>query len=322
MISIIIPVYKVEKFLRRCLDSILAQTYSEWECILVDDGSPDESGKICDEYGCYDSRFKVVHKENGGVSSARNKGLELAKGEWIAFVDSDDYVSREWLYSVSHYIQLYDTADCFVWGHYVNRNEDKKFKPLIPSGKVYSSNSSFIRSSDYKHVSVCFLYSYKLIKRYRCSFPVGIRTGEDQCYILEYLSHAQKIVTIPNAYYFYADNPASAVNSRITLYDTEDAMRVALRFSEYCKSENVEQDDYKSYAIKQLFYIYLYLIYDRGYSFSWSAQKTYRKYYKQIQVDQPSVRFDTKLKMAYLAITFYSCYLFIAQLRSLLLKRS
>ena len=322
MISIIIPVYKVEKYLRRCLDSILAQTYSEWECILVDDGSPDESGKICDEYACNDVRFKVVHKKNGGVSSARNEGLVLAKGEWIAFVDSDDYVSKEWLYSVSQYILQHDKADCFVWGHYIDRNEEKTFKPQFPSGKIYSSNSAFVRSSDYKHVIWCFLCRNNLISTHNCRFPVGIRTGEDQCFILEYLSHTQNIVTIPKSYYYYVDNPTSAVNTRVTLYDTEDALRVALRFSEYCKEEKVEQIVFKSYAVKQLFYIYLYLIYDRGYSFSWVAQKTYRKYYNQIQNIQPSTRFDAKLKMAYLTITFYSAYLFVAQLRNSLLRRA
>ena len=92
LISIIVPVYNVEDYIRPCLDSILAQTYTNFEAILVDDGSKDGSGSVCDEYAEKDSRFIVVHKENGGVSSARNKGLEIAKGEYIAFVDSDDWI--------------------------------------------------------------------------------------------------------------------------------------------------------------------------------------------------------------------------------------
>ena len=92
LISIIVPVYKVEEFLEECLDSILAQTYTNLEIILVDDGSPDNCGKICDEYVSKDSRIKVIHQDNGGLSSARNAGLDIAIGEYIGFVDSDDYI--------------------------------------------------------------------------------------------------------------------------------------------------------------------------------------------------------------------------------------
>ena len=97
-ISIIVPVYNVEKYLRRCLDSILAQTFTDFECICIDDGSSDGSGKILDEYAEKDFRFVVIHKDNGGVSSARNAGLDVARGEWLAFVDSDDWVEKNFLY--------------------------------------------------------------------------------------------------------------------------------------------------------------------------------------------------------------------------------
>ena len=95
MLSVIVPVYNVEAYLPRCVDSILAQTYSNLEVILVDDGAKDKSGAICDDYAARDSRVKVIHKENGGLSSARNAGLDVAKGDYIAFVDSDDWVKEE-----------------------------------------------------------------------------------------------------------------------------------------------------------------------------------------------------------------------------------
>ena len=96
-ISVIVPVYNVEKYLHRCVDSILAQTFTDFELLLINDGSKDSSGVICDEYAAKDSRVLVFHKENGGVSSARNMGLDNAKGEWISFVDSDDWVEKEYL---------------------------------------------------------------------------------------------------------------------------------------------------------------------------------------------------------------------------------
>ena len=91
VISIIVPVYNVEQYLRRCVDSILAQTFTDFECILIDDGSPDNCPAICDEYAERDNRIIVIHQKNAGVSAARNAGLDLARGEWIGFVDSDDW---------------------------------------------------------------------------------------------------------------------------------------------------------------------------------------------------------------------------------------
>ena len=94
LVSVIIPVYNVERYLRHCVDSVLAQTYTNLEIILIDDGSTDASGKICDEYAQKDARIRVLHKANGGLSDARNKGLDICKGEYIVFVDSDDFVSK------------------------------------------------------------------------------------------------------------------------------------------------------------------------------------------------------------------------------------
>ena len=96
-VSIIVPVYNVDKFLHKCVDSILAQTLTDFELLLVDDGSKDNSGLICDKYAAKDSRVRVFHKENGGVSSARNLGLENAQGDWIIFIDSDDWIEPNML---------------------------------------------------------------------------------------------------------------------------------------------------------------------------------------------------------------------------------
>ena len=97
LVSVIIPVYNVEKYMRRCIDSIINQTYTNLEIILVDDGASDRSGKICDEYAQMDHRIKVLHKENGGLASARNAGIQIATGEYISYVDSDDWVETEFI---------------------------------------------------------------------------------------------------------------------------------------------------------------------------------------------------------------------------------
>ncbi len=111
-ISVIVPVYKVEKYLPECIDSILAQTFTDFELILVDDGSPDNSGKICDDYAARDSRIRVFHKENGGVSSARNLGIKNAQSDYIAFLDSDDWWKPEFLEKMLALAQKYPPAGC------------------------------------------------------------------------------------------------------------------------------------------------------------------------------------------------------------------
>lgn len=116
-ISIIIPVYNAERFLRRCLDSVQNQSYRDWECIIVDDGSKDSSPAICDEYAKTDSRFKVLHKDNGGVSKARNTGLKQASGDWVTFVDSDDELTLDALKYFTEGMERYPKVSMLRGGH-------------------------------------------------------------------------------------------------------------------------------------------------------------------------------------------------------------
>lgn len=114
LVSIIVPVYKVEEFLlRRCIESLTAQSHGNIEIILIDDGSPDNSGNICDEYAAADNRIKVIHTENGGVSSARNKGLDISSGDFITFVDSDDYVTKDYVKNLYETL-IKNSADCSI----------------------------------------------------------------------------------------------------------------------------------------------------------------------------------------------------------------
>ena len=110
-ISVIVPVYKVEPYIRKCVDSILGQTFSDIQVILVDDGSPDQCGKICDEYAKQDNRVEVIHKENGGLSDARNEGVKYATGKYILFVDSDDYIAED---LVEKTVEVAETQNCDI----------------------------------------------------------------------------------------------------------------------------------------------------------------------------------------------------------------
>lgn len=133
LISIIIPIFNVEKYLPRCLDSVINQTYSNIEIILVDDGSTDSSGEICDEYALKDSRITVIHKENGGVSSARNMGLAKAVGEWVLFVDADDFLPDD---ALDYYVRVVNDEDVdMVLGSYIECNDTGEI--------IYSNNEPF-----------------------------------------------------------------------------------------------------------------------------------------------------------------------------------
>ncbi|EME3187758.1 glycosyltransferase, partial [Enterococcus faecalis] len=130
-ISIIVPVYNVEKYLEKCVRSILAQTFTDFELILVDDGSPDSSGAMCDQFAEQDQRVKVIHKENGGLSDARNAGIEIATGEYLGFVDSDDYIADD-MYELLYTNIVKEDADLSICGIYdVYEGKEPIVKSLI-----------------------------------------------------------------------------------------------------------------------------------------------------------------------------------------------
>ena len=133
-VAIIVPVYNVEKYLQRCIESILTQTETDFELLLIDDGSKDKSGLICDEYAQKDERVNVIHKENGGVSSARNLGIEKANGEWICFIDADDYVRQDFLSNIQQY--LFGDVDIVHWGFFYDNCGMIVEKPIVNNTNI------------------------------------------------------------------------------------------------------------------------------------------------------------------------------------------
>ena len=138
MVSIIIPVYNGEKFISRCVDSVLSQTYSDFELILVNDGSKDNSGKLCDAYAQKDPRIRVIHQENGGVSRARNRGLDAAKGDVISFVDIDDYIAPQMLEVALKYLTDADICMFDAVTVWENGSMDADTIPLLETDILLS----------------------------------------------------------------------------------------------------------------------------------------------------------------------------------------
>lgn len=197
LISIIIPVYKVEKFLATCLDSLCAQTYTNLEIILVDDGSPDNCGKICDEYAQKDARIRVIHQANQGISAARNAGLEIAEGEYVAFVDSDDYIDPD-MYEYLYGLISKDNADmamcniCEDEGSHSTKLLDSPYK-LIPIQQYFECADWMFPWNK--------LYKRMLIGELR--FDLSVSFGEDELFNFE-LAKKNALVALGNqAKYHY-----------------------------------------------------------------------------------------------------------------------
>lgn len=202
MISIIIPVYKAEKYIHRCLDSVLNQTYIDWECILIDDGSPDKSGVICDEYASKDHRFKSIHKCNGGVSSARNLGLENACGDRITFLDADDSWERDFLSVLAS-----SNADVVTCSFRYKENKKFVLKSECFNKKEYYSEIQKLLFNGIMGVPWGKLYNTSLIKQNNILFNSSLRLGEDTCFNWNLMSCINSIEIIEDCLYVYNGDP-------------------------------------------------------------------------------------------------------------------
>lgn len=212
LFSIITPVYKCEPFLKKCLDSILSQTINDWEVILVDDGSPDYSGAICDEYAKKDPRFKVIHKPNTGVSDTRNKGLDVASGEFIVFVDSDDWIGPTYLESFS----MYTKYDMILTGYHrfgaVNSYNHGKEERAFDSMKDFVLAWKDMFDKTQRSISGLTFICGKalrtsLIKKARLRFDPKMKYGEDACFVYEYMLLASNAIVIKgNEYHYFTPN--------------------------------------------------------------------------------------------------------------------
>jgi len=228
-ISVIIPIYKTEPYLRKCLDSVVYQTYRNLEVILVDDGSPDNCGVICDEYAIKDERVRVVHKKNGGLSSARNTGLEIMSGDWVSFVDSDDTVRADFieqLYSACKTAKA-DLAMCASCTEYEQLGKGsasfKLYNGLEMCGALCSD-----RSGDFG-VAWNKLYARKLFEGIR--FPTG-RIHEDEAVVYQLFWRAKRCVVLDHKLYFYRQRIGSIVRSPFSIrnLDAATAYQERIRF--------------------------------------------------------------------------------------------
>lgn len=209
LISIIIPVYKVEPYLRQCLDSVLAQTYPHWEAICINDGSPDNCGAILDEYAAKDSRFIVIHQENQGVSVARNRGLEIMQGKYVTFIDPDDWIEHDTLEHIYNATKV-GNAELIQFGRVNHEPDNITLIEYIP-GKTFAANhNNYItlpfninHRNDIPTYSATKAFLTSIIKKNNITYIPKVKIGEDCDFVLQYLASCLNITFINKPLYHY-----------------------------------------------------------------------------------------------------------------------
>lgn len=236
-ISIIVPIYKADRYLCRCIDSILAQTFKNFEVLLIDDGSPDNSGRICEEYAVKDTRVRVFHKKNGGVSSARQLGLDQARGVYTIHVDPDDWVEANMLEEL-YAKAVEDDADVVICDYYEEYYHGSRYvsQPIITRDPSAILRSILLRTI---HGSLC----NKLIRRacylkYNIHFPLDISLWEDRYICCNMLLNNIKVTYINKAYYHY-DNYSN--ESSLVRTNHANGIQSQKRFIQYFQEKLKEE---------------------------------------------------------------------------------
>jgi len=217
MISIIVPVYNVEFFLERCINSVIKQTLSEWEMILVNDGSTDNSGKICREYSLRDQRIKTIEISNSGVSVARNIGLKQAKGSLILFIDSDDWIEKNTLHEISD-ILINESPELIIFGIRTFYKKNKTSKTTYQN-KTYSLNNflDIFLAINIGDGVVNKVFRRDIIEKNKINFKKGVHMGEDALFVLDYLEKINIITTSDKILYNYERRGNSSATKKFFL---------------------------------------------------------------------------------------------------------
>lgn len=257
LISVIVPIYNMEKLMRKCLDSILAQTFHDYECLLIDDGSKDDSPAICDEYAAKDRRFKAFHKPNGGLSDARNYGLARAQGEYTIFFDPDDWVDEDCIKDMYEKAQETnaDMVMCDLWYNDPYRQRYSKQEPTslnhldvlkdLITGKVYG-------------FTVTKLIRRELYEKYDIQYPVGMYGCEDQYTMCKLLKNDIRIAYLPKAYYHYMHYGNVTQSRRYDEKTYQQDLQIRKKFYELLVGTGYEKLSYEKMS-KWVFYrAYLY----------------------------------------------------------------
>lgn len=280
-VSIIVPVYKVEEYLSHCVNSILAQTYTDWELLLIDDGSPDGSGRLCDNYSSEDPRIRVFHKENGGVSSARNMGLDNVRGEWVTFVDADDAIEPETLLECSAH---FEEADIIRFPmRFIYTEDGSQVREIVLPQMSKEQYLSRIASRE-TIMGVCGgIYLVDLFKDKNLRFNDSLVSGEDWVMLTKLVMRAKQVKIIDEPFYLYTKyNESSATH--VPKFKTLLSSALAQKEVEDIFVEYKLNDYYKRPLAKgkcDLIYNFLALILRNNNSFS---KQQFESFFNEVEL--------------------------------------
>ncbi len=333
--SIIIPIFNAQKYIESCVNLILQQTYNDFEIVLVNDGSTDESAQICDELELKDTRIKVIHKSNGGVSSARNIGMEFAKGEYILFVDADDTLENNVL-SIANGIVANNKTDIISFGINIIRNE--KCTDVWSMQNFETANLKDLKKYMHEYIKYVFastcnkVYKNDIIKMYDLKFDEEMTISEDVCFNINYYSNISIIVNLQQAFYNYHldDNDSvsrkgrkdiiDACNARINMFEQ---FFVKIGY-EIIESKLYLNEELSRAVVNQFFQAYLT-------STKFSRKERYiiirnicenithkKMLCKHLKSDYPALEY--KIVLALLKSNLYTPIVLIVQLKSVIKK--
>lgn len=222
--SIIVPVYNASKYLDECIQSIIDQSVTNWELILIDDGSTDGSGQICDKYAEFDSRIKCFHQFNKGASEARNQGLQIATGEWVSFVDADDWVSHDYLLihdkkSCNADIFLFTIAQVWPDGNQLVRYPKDEYTEDRDNIERIIFNMQFGSVGDFFGYTVTKFFKAKIINQHHLRFDSELVFREDEIFTMDYCQYIHSIRTVKDTLYYYRFNPCGITSAGIKIND-------------------------------------------------------------------------------------------------------
>ena len=326
LVSIIIPVYNVENYLDECIDSVVKQTYHELEIILVDDGSPDRCPQICDEWAQKDTRINVIHKQNGGLSDARNVGIEKAKGDYICFVDSDDFVSTTYVEKMLDAIN--DNSDCSIACCSCQQYVDGEYKSIFNSDWIFTG-IRYVEPHEYaermllmksQHTAWGKLFKSSVLQTIR--FRKGYN-NEDILFALDFYPQVERehirSVEIPDTLYYYRIRSGSICQSKNAKFSFTEFQNKEIVFEELKdKKQNIYEYYYLSY-LKQLCEIMMHKLNspdDYPCSYLYLCKKTwlYNDSYAKSKLNE--VDYITYFHGKYLGIIIYLKYFFLKLLKN------
>lgn len=261
-ISIIVPVYNLEDYLPKCVDSILAQTFTNFELVLVNDGSPDSSGEICDEYASLDNRIKVIHKKNGGVASARNAGLEVAKGKYIGFVDNDDYIN-EYMFEILYNHAIKHSSDIVICDYlHVSENNPDHTREFDSGIRIQHFNNIEALNQLYTTNNITFVVPWNKLYKRDLFKDVEYKFGsinDDETVAHELLYNSKQTTYIQAGLYYYVRREGSQMNSNfhIKSFDAVYAFKDREIFFRNIREHHLHQRALKHYMDRFFYYYYM-----------------------------------------------------------------